>query len=1166
MKLLKFAITFAFLAHAMPHAAAQGTDALLTTVGTTVKGTKDHHVAYILWQPGNAEATFGKRFSINRKDGAADSPSQYMRVGMQSLQASPNTIRAMLELGEVVDRWHEAAPGRIDGLYRQVTYQAGEEAAPLAPEVDPDLDVAAKLSYLLASAATDPATLSRLFFLGRAHPGVMIALGHAYQMPLAGGMHTFEIREVDLADNDIRVVGRVTLDTENPVVLDAPSAPVRVSHPIADQSANTVSPKDHLNARFRWGVPISLREQMAHAFGFDLFRVRQDKAEEWGWHLTPPSPQDLLSKLGDMDSDDVDPEVAQVNELPILVSNMLTPAEADDESDTERIDYADDGVLHEGANGQAVRRPYQDGEAFYFFVAARGITGMPGNLSPGTLVVMCDTLPSLPPVVESVLSKFVAPANQAQWQAQGQGGTQFLQVKIRQLPTEPIDEAARGYIIYRWDNPSEYLNHLGDPNFYRLGDLNIGRIGYVDHDPENTFVYFNDNGEDAPTPANHEDRSVWYTARAVGNSSHDNDILSGHSGPVPGFLRDFRAPDAPTGDYLICRHLPMVSYFGRTTDGAEGHVGIAVVAGRISPRIVAAEITVEIGLQDQPLRKVHQQRHRFQHGDILRVNLPYREPTNKDQSMRITVRSVTAHGLVSEEPIVLDVSEVQAPAPLYAGFQFRMDVERQCRPISSVQAPWPVHEAFDADGTRNPIHGSIAFPGNQGVSEWRIYRRIGSDGPLTLVAKAEGSALVSPATWVDESMPSESGVRICYFAQLFDQNANPSPLFPIGCTGLLNPDLPTPMLAPAGVTLADDGENMRVALEWFCDPVGVERFEILIARDGGGIPEPGGLSPLLADTSETVDSDEFGVLSFYKFQTGRVSGPLMGGGPQFSAALTLPADATYFFVVVASGPGGPGARANGAASNVVSASWRAEPGGPQPVIPWPARPLGATFDTRQPIETYATGEGPFWPVALPRDFDKPASILVGVTRHPLLSGKAATVAMLSSPEPPQNYLFRVRDNRRVASSLTDLMPFMLYRYQVPSEVYPNARANIVQCTPLIDRMSWQFVPSDFSPGAYEIRDPYFQFLDRHEQTPFNLPVAGGWTDENAPQLNSQPNQPLNHQPRPAYLEGATGFIFLNDLMPVAQGAKYRHLIVQYDGRGEIKRVIPIEPILIPIEH
>jgi hypothetical protein len=54
--------------------------------------------------------------------------------------------------------------------------------------------------------------------------------------------------------------------------------------------------------------------------------------------------------------------------------------------------------------------------------------------------------------------------------------------------------------------------------------------------------------------------------------------------------------------------------------------------------------------------------------------------------------------------------------------------------------------------------------------------------------------------------------------------------------------------------------------------------------------------------------------------------------------------------------------------------------------------------------------------------------------------------------------------------------------------------------------------------------------------------------------------PLSYNPLPPYLVGATGMILLKDPLPVTSGAKYRHLIVQFDARGEISRVIPLEPV------
>jgi hypothetical protein len=573
-------------------AAAQGSEELLTSVGTTVENGGTIH-AYLLWQPGDAAATLGKRFAIYRKSGDADSTALFSKLGIQTLQASANTIRAMLELGNKVDRNAAGAPARIDGLYQQIIL-SGDQAPAAAP--DPTLDAAGKLAFLIQSAAGDPRTLSRLFFLGRAHPGVMMALGHGFSIPLGAGTHTFEIREVGLSDNDIQVVGRVTLDTANPVILAPPGSPVQVPHPVTPGSQYTVSAKDHLNARLRWGVDAELRSQMPHSFGFDVFRVKRTVAESLGWNATPPAPEALLEALATTNPADPNPDFSQANELPILVGDLLTPAQAANPADRERFDFSDDGIWHLGGDGKKIRRPFSDGEAFYYFIAARGISGMPGQLSAGSLVTMCDRMPPAPPVIDSVLSNFVRPANPAAWATQG--GTQFLQVKIRQLPASDPAAGATGYYIYRWATPQEYLVNIGNPL--------VGRIGAVSQLADSTTVTFNDNGPGSPTLASHADKSVWYTVRAVGQSACAGEVLSGHSAPMPGFLRDFKAPDGPTGDFVICRQKPTAAVTNNpsipnpnTENPADyglpaDYIGIGVEANRTSDLIVAADIEVAL--------------------------------------------------------------------------------------------------------------------------------------------------------------------------------------------------------------------------------------------------------------------------------------------------------------------------------------------------------------------------------------------------------------------------------------------------------------------------------------------------------------------------------------------------------------------------------------------
>jgi len=1128
-----------------PPARAQDTGELLTTLGTTVDSTIDGRThAYLLWQPGDAAVTFGKRYAIHSKSGDADSTAPFTRLGIQTHQGSSHTVRAMLELGVKIDPGAANAPVRIDALYRQLIFDSQNPAAP----ADPSLDAADKLLFILQSAATDPETLSRLFFLGRAHPGVMMALGHGFSIPVNAGVHTFELREVDAADNDLRVVGRVTLDTANPIIPAAPAAPFPVPHPVKPADYHTVSPKNNLNVRLRWGIPATLRGQMPHTFGFDMFRVKKNVAESLGWHVTPPTRVDLLAAVAASVATDPDPDAARANSLPILIGDMLTPPEAADPSNTERIDFSDDGVWHIDDNGASIRRPYQDGEAFYFFVAARNIVGVPGEVSPGALVVMCDTLPPMPPTLESVTSQFTAPATPAGWDAQA--GSQHLQIKFRQLPESPESHAATGYYIYRWSRSQEYLDNVGNPL--------IGRIGYVAHDPGETFGIFNDNGSGAPTIATHPDRSIWYTIRAAGTTACPDEILGGHSSPLPGFLRDFKAPDSATGDFVICRHLPSAEYLGRQYLGPEtfqlpaDYVGVTIRIERTSSTLVAADVEVYFNNEPNPVVVVHNKRHAYRSGNTVLIHLPYRVSDNVANGMVIRVSGVTAHGLVSTPADASTVNTENAP---YIIQRFKLDASKDCKSINASPDPFPVHEAYDSLGNLTPIIGSIAFPAGQGVSEWRVYRRVGSDGELSLISKNEGPNLVSPAPWEDAALPAANGSRVCYYVQILDQNANPSPMFPISCVTMLNPDMPTPMLAPAEIVGNSSG-SMTAALKWFCDPVGVDRFEILIAREGGGIPKPSGLSALLSNDSLASLSPDFPDLEFYRFQTPRV-GAQLGNGPAFGLQIELPADATHFFAIRACGPGEPDARSNGSASNVASAQWVTPPDFALPIIPWPARPLPGSHDHRLPIEQYTTSEGPIWPLIPNIGFGIPTMFLVGVTRHPLSANSLGTVATLASPKTPESYLFKLRETLGSVDPLIDLMPFMLFRYQVPSARYPDARANVVQCTPRIDRMSWRLGDGKGGRTGYEIRDPWFRFTSPSRGN-FSgpIPVAGTWDDVSKPTLAF----PANLTDVPPYLEGNTGLIFLVDPLPVAVGASYRHLIVQYDDRGEILRVLPLDAI------
>ena len=91
--------------------------------------------------------------------------------------------------------------------------------------------------------------------------------------------------------------------------------------------------------------------------------------------------------------------------------------------------------------------------------------------------------------------------------------------------------------------------------------------------------------------------------------------------------------------------------------------------------------------------------------------------------------------------------------------------------------------------------------------------------------------------------------------------------------------------------------------------------------------------------------------------------------------------------------------------------------------------------------------------------------------------------------------------------------------------------------------------------GYQLFDPFLLFVNS-AQSNIQVPYSGTWTDTVMPSLN-YPDILVN---RPTYLKNSTGMIFVKDTLPVTQGAKYRHLVVQFEERGEIKRIIPLEPV------
>ena len=1113
----------------VPCTNGQDTDKLVVTSGTAFErdGTTR---AYLLWQPGSITTTFGMRFGVYRKPGKLDAVIPYERVGIQTLQSNPETLRALLRLGDKVDFNSGMVVNRIAGIYQSTVTGSGLDNGP-----DPSLGAAEKLSYLIMSAAEDPQLLNQLLLLGRAHPGVMMALGHAFaiEMP-ADAVHTFEIRELDAGDATVRVIGRVEVNAGKPRFAPAPGPPVQVLYPVLQQKY-VHSPKEHLNARLRWGQEDALRREMAATFGFDLYRVPEAVAENLGWDAAAPDREALIALLEGAPQD-----IHRVNPLPIMIEQPLSLAGAADPSDKETFYYTDDnGLAHGGL-------PFEDGETFYYFATARDICGRPCEISQGTRVVMCDRLPPLPPRILSVDNVFSGPANPADWQSLS--GTQHLRVRIEQLDENDPGESASRYHIYRWGHPREALVAPADPAF--------NRVGIVDHTSGPLYIDFDDNGGGAPAMPADADKTYWYTVRAEDTSACAQRNFSAHSGAVYGVLRDRAGPGRPDATVEVCRSRPSVDTASKD-DGQRSDYGIdddnpafIVRLTREAAVIRFAEIKI-FGPDAAGSPGVELLETRLaDFGNENQLEELFRYP--ETSLYRIEVRARTFTGWWS-----LPADEIASEPPQKGNlsiYRFSADALRICSDPGGGPDDLALHEVVDPDGLITPIVGTVIQPA--GTREWRVYRRINLSGPLTLIAKAEGNALPNPAPWVDDAIPSEPGTLICYYVQVFDEHGNPSVLVRVKCIRIARDSMPQPMLSEAALVLGPNGESLA-ELTWFCDPVGVERFELLVAAEATDEPGISGtaISDALGDPAEPlVIGGEFEGRIVSIHQTRRVGASNFAAGPEFSTLIEIPADQKLYFAIRAVGDGPFDERPAGEPSNIVETTWVTPEDVPQPVIPWPARPLPSVQKNERAIADYVPGEGPYFATRISSLLGGISGIVMGAYDDTFEFATDGTIGWLPTNRPPLRQLFRYRPQG--GSQTSDSVypaPFVVYRYQVPNGTFPEVVPNLVQLSPMIDRMSYRTDdPKDGSQPFFVVTDPFFRFVEIRNGTVF-IATDGVYGPD------SQPTSAPANQGTvlPPYLEDQVGLIVWVDPMPLIKDASYRYLIVCFDPvTGEISRVIP----------
>jgi hypothetical protein len=466
-------------------------------------------------------------------------------------------------------------------------------------------------------------------------------------------------------------------------------------------------------------------------------------------------------------------------------------------------------------------------------------------------------------------------------------------------------------------------------------------------------------------------------------------------------------------------------------------------------------------------------------------------------------------------------------------FQHRGDFEasRDCRtvPIRTGSEACRTHQAVDEEGGAiNPINLQIEFA--TGTLEWRLYLPI-DGGPLTLVRQGflKTPAIQAQLLLLQDPVFSPAGGEVCYFVQYFDEHGNGGPLKDLGCSKFTGKPPQTPVVAR--LQPLEIGGEKKTRLRWFCPTVGEERFEVRITQGPGEVP-----SDIKADLTHTgstlvsvIDADGNTIVKQGKrFDTGIVGHTLAHNGPEFNLLIDVNPDVTYHRCVIAIGTNG----LRSDVSNVVEFNWKTPEEIILPEVAWPAGPL--------PDETKAIN----WDSRIEAVFL--ANELDGLNRVGVRIGQmyGARVCTLGPDDcDPANPVFALPGNvdplvpiftqKNWVATLGNplpprLLPAMLYRYQVPNDLFDQVSNDIVQVTPLMESIA------------------------HHDEAPIGPPLASC-----SGTRIYDPHIAVTSSGRFGIVDGEVAFdIWLLDSMPVTLGARYAYLLVVFRENGEIRTAIP----------
>ena len=1081
-----FVILSLLLAPLSSHAQSGTGNSLIVAGTTTTNGTGSY--AWITLQPTDPSVVMGKQIAVYRKSGGPASPNPFSRVAILEPAADVRTIGSLLSRANVL--------GENIVELNSVLSELLEDASAAGT-----VSVEQKMSTLITGAWGDNAKMRRVMLIARQRPSVALCSGlaHMEKVPAAGAL-TFELRDFDTTTStDLGVVGRVTLDPASPVVLPAPGKPVELPD---------VTSKGNLNVSLRWATPNPLRDLAPLHHGFDVYRVPAAQAIAKGWDSTPPATTADFA---------TEPTARKINLLAILPPVMLTAPEANNLTN-ETVFVNDDNGRFKTAGS-----PFADGASFYYFTVARDLLGNGGTPSAGTLVQICDRLP--PP-----LPKKVKVRNVASFVA----GTHDQRLEVSwEAPAVTAPETISGYRIYRWRSPREIPAKEKDMNRNLIAIVPATTLSFIDDNtppPPGTAT----NDYSTPTWPADNGKTFFYTVRSIDGSVCAN--VSGNSPPVFGVLRDREGPAGAKGDLTLKCFDPLVTFTSSQMlnkaglSGDTGHL-VFICTSTLAKGLAWAEFKYNLSSTEH-----HLGRTRFfkDGGGNLRAMLPRTLPAFTGSGV-FFCRVGTPDGRVS--PWVPTPANDNNSPQAGKYLEVKWNAALNTLALPGIDCGWR-HQSSDPV-TGDTVKPTGTFTPTSGSREWKIYRRVDSS-PQTLIAQGEIPAGSTTAiTWTDTDPPAGNCI-VCYFLELTDEHGNPGPLTQQGeCTTFVDTTaMPVPMLEPVTSVAPFIGGKMRIT--WMCSTAGVERFELWISRASGTLPSStgSGLSDDLATHPNMADGKDFAV-----FQTALARHLSSTGMPEYSVELPASASDTYTIMVRAVGAGDAATRAAGAFSNVETFSYTTRDFTYTAPVPWPDRPLppqGEFHTGIQAAHLALTKLNPW----------KGNAVRIGEYEDPAFNG-TNTINIVEQGgnggigNPSVGVFFNksgqldleqsLYTNDLVANAELDeaipglILPVALYRVQVPNTNFPAVSGDIVQVSPMMEKIA------QITSGPNKaITDPFIAILHQSDS-----PLTG-----TAAQYDHD--------------------IFLLDRQPVIKGATYKYILVRFSPTKEIERVIVTNTVDVPL--